>query len=250
MIEEIKLEFLSYCVEIFDNIPSTNTYLCDRVKKEILGKTLVIAREQSGGRGRMGRTFHSPKDAGLYMSLLLPLENVKESEGLTIRIGVALYHALKRQFPDLSPTLKWVNDIYVENKKLAGILVEGVTRVDGVFCAVVGVGMNFLNAAFPEELKEKVTSIEMETGEKCAPISFVRVLLLEIEKQLLAPFSSVLEGYRENSYLKGKKLLVLPHNKEAYSAKYVDIDESGSLVVETETGEKIVLFSGDVSVKW
>ena len=249
MIEQIKRALATYRVEIFDEIVSTNTYLCQLAKQENIEKMLVVARGQTGGRGRRGRTFHSPKDAGLYMSLLLPLENITESEGLTLRTGVALHRAIIKVFPKIQPSLKWVNDIYVGDKKLAGILVEGVTRPDGVFCAVIGIGMNFLRAAFPVELADRVTSIEHETGESILPLSFVIDLVRELESAWKCPFSDVIETYRTHAYLKGKNLTVLPHQDESYSAKYVDIDERGSLIVEKENGERITLFSGDVSVK-
>ena len=238
-----------YTIEVFDEIPSTNTYLMEKAKKENITKNIVLARSQTGGRGRMGRTFYSPMDAGLYMSLLLPLASIEESEGLTLRIGVALYHALKEMFPSFCPSLKWVNDIYVGDRKLAGILVEGVRRVDGTFCAVVGIGINFLKSSFPEELAPRVTSVEDEIGEKCLPFSFVTPLVLAIEKEWNASLSSVIATYRQHSYLQGKTLTVLPYGKEEYTAEYVDIDENGALVVRTEQGEEQHLFTGDVSVK-
>lgn len=249
MLTKIKEELSDYTVEVFDTISSTNTYLTRLAKKEKIEKRIAVALEQTGGRGRMGRTFHSPRGAGLYMSLLYPLSDVSECEGLTVRVGVALFQVLEKRFPTLSPTLKWVNDIYIGDKKLAGILVEGVTRVDGKFCAVIGIGMNVLACAFPDDLRHRVTSIESETGEQLSPLSFVRELTKEIEEALATPFSSLLALYREHSYLKGKDLLVLPHSGEAYSAVYVDVDEKGGLLVKKEDGEIVTLSSGDVSVK-
>ena len=238
-----------YKIEIFDEIVSTNTYLVEKAKRENIGKTIALARSQTGGRGRLGRTFLSPRDAGLYMTVLLPLSKIEESDGLTLRIGAALREAVEEMFPRVFPKIKWVNDIYVGERKLAGILVEGVTRVDGTFCAVIGVGMNFLESAFPEELAHRVTSIEGETGEKHSPLSFVVPLVKHMEAWLNAPFSSVVEMYRSYGYLKGKQLTVLPHGKEEYTAEYVDIDESGALIVRVENGETQRLFTGDVSVK-
>ena len=249
MIEEIQLALPQYHIELFDEIVSTNTYLVQKAKTEPVGKTIALARLQTGGRGRMGRTFHSPKSAGLYMTMLLPLSDIQESEGLTMRVGVALYHALTEQYPSLSPTLKWVNDIYVKEKKLAGILVEGVTRCDGVFCAVIGIGVNLLKSAFPEELIDRVTSIEGELTEKPEPFSLVLPLTRKIEEWLSNPFSKVIEEYRNHSYLKGKSLYVMPHGKDMYIAEYVEIDESGALIIKTEGGEIQRLFTGDVSVK-
>ena len=249
MTEHIKQALDPYRVEIFEKIASTNTYLCEEAKHKNIEKTLVIAREQTGGRGRRGRSFHSPKDAGLYMSLLLPLGSVSASEGLTLRVGVALYHALKKAFPKLKPSLKWVNDIYIDDKKLAGILVEGVTRPDGVFCAVVGIGINLLRASFPKELEGRVTSIENETGERILPLTFAEELVKALDDAWKYPFLDVIEVYRTHAYLKGKGLLVLPHEGEKYSAEYVDIDENGSLIVKKENGQIVTLFSGDVSVK-
>lgn len=249
MQNEQNIALPGFCVEIFPVIESTNTYLREKAKQENIGKTIVLAHEQTGGRGRMGRSFHSPKDAGLYMSMLLPLGSVSESDGLTLRIGVALYHAIKGRFPNLAPTLKWVNDIYIRDKKLAGILVEGTTRPDGTFCAVVGVGMNFLATAFPKQLESIATSIESETGEKATPFSFVEELVREIEKALKTPLCEVTEVYRTHAYLKGKRLLILPHGRESYGGEYVGIDENGALVIRKENGELVTLFSGDVSVK-
>ena len=238
-----------YKIEIFDEIVSTNTYLVEKAKKENIGKTIALARSQTGGRGRLGRTFLSPRDAGLYMTVLLPLSKIEESDGLTLRIGAALREAVAERFACIMPMVKWVNDIYVGERKLAGILVEGVTRMDGTFCAVIGIGMNFLESAFPEELAHRVTSIEGETGEKHSPLSFVAPLIKHMEAWLSVPLSHVIEVYRTYGYLKGKQLTVLPHGKEEYTAEYIDIDESGALIVRVESGETQRLFTGDVSVK-
>ena len=238
-----------YKIEIFDEIPSTNTYLAEKARKDNIGKAIAIARSQTGGRGRMGRTFLSPRDAGLYMTVLLPLSGIEESDGLTLRVGAALHEALCEVFPRILPKVKWVNDIYVADRKLAGILVEGVTRPDGTFCAVIGVGMNFLESAFPEELIHRVTSIEGECGERHSPLSFVLPLMKHLERWLSEPFFRVTQKYRDNGYLKGKVLTVLPHGKEEYTAEYVDIDDTGALIVRTPDGTLQRLFTGDVSVK-
>ncbi len=248
--ETLKTQLQNLCdIVVFDTIPSTNSYLRERVQNENLGCTLVLAEEQTSGRGRLGRSFHSPRASGIYMSLLLPLDNTIDPQKLTVCTGVALLDTLKMCCPTISPLIKWVNDIYIKDKKVAGILVEGVYRPDGVFCAIVGIGINIKETAFPEELSRIATSLQEHLGECPERTALICALVRSFFSCLREDFSCVLSRYKEHSYLIGREVFVMPHGADIYEAKAVDIDENGALVVLLNNGEYRTLSSGDVSVR-
>lgn len=124
--------------------------------------TVVIADAQSAGRGRHGRTWASPSDAGLYMSIIMrpPAHAVSL---LTIAAGVALADGIQAA-TGLQPLLKWPNDVYIGGRKLAGILAEAGASSAGVQYVVVGCGINLMPAAYPPDVAARATSIESELG--------------------------------------------------------------------------------------
>ena len=236
-------------VECFDCIPSTNLYARERLSKEELGISLFLADAQSAGRGRLGRSFHSPSGAGVYMSLVLPLDQIRSPETLTVVAGVALCEVLEEMFPTLSPSIKWVNDIYAADKKLAGILVEGVYSASGTPYAIIGIGINCQKSAFPEELADIATDIATCTGEAVDPAELICALTNRLLDALESDFSAVLTAYRAHSYLLGKEVTVHPHASESYVATAHSIDASGRLIVRLSDGTEQVLSSADVSVR-
>ena len=236
-------------VECFDLIPSTNLYARELLSKKDLGVSLFIAEAQSAGRGRLGRSFHSPIGAGIYMTLALPLERLGHPELLTVSTGVALCRVLERTCPTLSPSIKWVNDIYANEKKLAGILVEGVFSALGNPYALIGVGINCTDGSFSSELADIATDIHAVTGVRVERTELVCQITNELLLQLRRDFSEVVNEYRERSYLLGKEITVHPHGGVPYPALVETVDDEGRLVVRLSDGKIDVLSSADVSVR-
>lgn len=236
-------------VECFGLIPSTNLYARERLAREELGVSLFVAEAQSAGRGRLGRSFLSPEGVGIYMTLVLPLESLPSPETLTVTAGVALCRVLESTYPTLSPSIKWVNDIYARDKKIAGILVEGVFSTNANPYAIVGIGINCSDGSFPEELAEIATDISSITREKVDRTDLICKITNELMAQLGRDFSELVNDYRARSYLCGKQIVVHPHEGDPYPALAQTVDEEGRLVVRLSDGTTEALSSAIVSVK-
>lgn len=213
--------------------------------------TLVCARSQTQGRGRLGRKFHSPDADGIYMSLILrPKLPAQRAVMITSMTAVAVARAIER-LADVQVQIKWVNDLYIGGKKVCGILCEAGVDVESgqLEYAVVGIGVNTARAEFPEELREIATSV----GNVCGAEISKNRLIAEICRCMEELYGQLEDGAfmeesRARSNVIGQDVVVL-RGDERFLARAVDIDDEGSLVVETAEGIQTV-HSGEVSVRW
>ena len=211
----------------------------NRVAKELARQgaphgTAVLAERQTAGRGRLGRAFFSP-EGGLYLSVILYPQCPPEDRVLmTPMASVAVCRALE-QICDVSPGIKWVNDLYLGGKKLCGILCEGCG--DAV---IVGIGLNLYTpeGGFPAEIPATALDVPVDR----------RALAEAIRQQLLQP-GEFLAEYRERCLLLGKTVTVHPVMGEAYAARAVELDDRCRLVVESCRGRE-TLDSGEASVRF
>ena len=233
-------------LHIFDSLDSTNSE-AKRYARSCPDKTpaVFIAREQTGGRGRLGRSFLSQRDAGLYISFLLyPRDKAEDSLIITARAAVATARATER-VAKISPEIKWVNDIYVKGKKLAGILCEGELCEDGTLAfMVVGIGINMCDRSLGEELDKIATNIEREAGQRVSLESLAAELIYEI----FSYNGDFLKEYRRRCTMLGKEITVKPLFDKEYTAKAVEISDTGGLIIE-KNGETRHLLSAEVSVR-
>jgi len=213
--------------------------------------TIVLAEKQSGGRGRYGRQFHSPP-GGIYMSFILRAEQLRFDTPtlITAFAAVAVCEAIEA-VSDRLPRIKWVNDIYLDNKKICGILTEAVTDFEsgGIQWMVVGIGINFNTREdeFPAELRSIATSV-FPSGD--ASVTRNR-LIAEVANRLIyldQPIADViLSKYKQRMMMLGNVVTVVG-TSEQYQATAVDIDDTGKLVVETVNGERRALSSGEIRI--
>ncbi|MDO4710991.1 MAG: biotin--[acetyl-CoA-carboxylase] ligase [Peptostreptococcaceae bacterium] len=236
-------------VLVLESTGSTNS---DAKKLAIDGAphgTIIVANEQTQGRGRFGRTFFSPKEKGIYLSLVLrPNMNIQEVTFSTILTVVAVCRAIKK-FTDEKVEVKWVNDLYIEGRKVCGILTELVSDMESgeVDFIVVGVGMN-VNAAiedFPKELQEIAGSVHASGSNRNEIIAGISVQIMDIFENF--SLNEIIQEYRELQMILGKKIRY-EKNGETIEGIAKDIDQQGGLVVHVE-GEDIILRSGEVSVR-
>ena len=245
-----KTEFVSE-VHIFSELDSTNRYLKELAKEGAKEGTVIIANKQSAGRGRLGRSFFSPEGTGIYMSILLrPNMDLQKSVRITSMTAVAVARAIEK-VSGIEAKIKWVNDIFLNNKKVCGILTEsGIDATTGTLeYAVLGIGINVGNIQFPEELKEIATSICNE----CNRVVQREELIVEILKELEIWYPSIFDGSflkesRKRSILLGKDILVVGSGEKDYKAKALDFDDMGHLWIEKE-GKKEMLHSGEISIR-
>lgn len=247
----LKDEFKDIPITVYKTINSTNTEAKMSAMQNAGHGTVILSEEQTSGRGRMGRSFYSPSESGIYMSIILkPDLNIADSVLITTAAAVAVCIAIDK-FTNLEPKIKWVNDIYINDKKVCGILTEAVTDVESgtVNSVIVGIGLNVKAAIFPSELKEIAGSIFNPNEDSCIR----NQLAAEIINNILDVCGSLedrtfLEFYKERSMIIGEKIRYLKNNQwfEGYAE---DIDKFGGLVVFHDDGHKEVLHSGEISVR-
>lgn len=237
-------------IDIFKTIDSTNNFAKSLAQLGAEHGTTVISEVQSQGKGRMGRSFHSPIGLGIYMSVVLrPKLSVEHSLLITSCAAVAVAEAIEK-VTGLECNIKWVNDIYVGNKKLCGILTEAAVNVEqgGLDYAVVGIGLNVHNPSFPKQLSDIATSLYMETGEKFSKSMLVAEILNSLEAHLEnIRDKSFIEDYRRRSNLIGKRIEIT-HNDEVTQAECIGIDEICRLLVRYDNGEEKALMSGTIRI--
>jgi len=211
--------------------------------------TVILAEEQTAGRGRYGKSFYSPKGTGIYLSIIARLGlSFSDAVMITTAAGVAVCKTIE-EVSDLEPRIKWVNDIFLNGKKICGIGTEAVSNIESgtVESVIVGVGINFKTSEFPEDLKQ----IAGPLFQKDFPLTrnaFAAVLINNLLEMFAAlPEKSFIEEYRSRSLILGKEIMFLEKNLW-YSAKAVGIDDKGGLVIETD-GKIRTLTSGEVSIR-
>jgi len=236
----------------FDSLPSTNLEAARRAVEGAPEGLCVVAGEQTAGRGRHQRQWVSPKDAGLYFSIILrPRFEQSVWPLLTLMTAIAVHDALLDAC-SLETDIKWPNDILVNEKKLCGILAETVETCLGR-AVVVGIGINLTSKSFSPDLYGVASSVEDATskspGVEVVLAALVRVLITHY--QLLqrrgGPEVIVGEWCARSSYATGKRIRV-SENNENFSAITRGLERDGALRVETDDGEIRIVRAGDVTV--
>lgn len=242
-------------VHCFESVDSTNNYLRELAINEAPDGQVVIANEQTSGRGRRGRSFTSFKDKGIYLSILFrPDSKPSDTTAITAWAAVAVNNAIEAVC-GIRPGIKWVNDLVINQKKLCGILTEmSIESESGqVQYVMIGIGVNVneLEADFSDGLGKIATSLALETGK-----TFCRAkLAAEIIKQLDSMCSDwphakqvYLDSYRKDNITTGKEIIVIKKSEEK-EAVAVDITDDFALQVRYKDGESEVLSSGEVSIR-
>jgi BirA family biotin operon repressor/biotin-[acetyl-CoA-carboxylase] ligase len=232
-------------IAIFDELDSTNGYL-KAYPKENRTPVAIIARRQSAGRGTRGRSFSS-NEGGLYMSVLLYPEARGTDAGLlTSYAAVCVMRALRRITPHGRLSIKWVNDIYLDDRKLCGILCESGLCPDGrIDYTVIGIGLNILGAAIPDKLSGIAASLDEIMSDLPTPDELCELILSEIISDI-SEFDSVTVSreYAEASYLDGKRIEVFGRGR----ATALMLDPERRLIVKFDTGEEEHLLSADIKL--
>ena len=231
----------------FDSLPSTNTEAARQASLGAAEGLCVVAREQTAGRGRRERAWVSPKDAGLYFSIVLrPRTDAREWPLITLAAAVAASDALEDACA-LPTDIKWPNDLLAAGRKLCGILAETIEGGAGR-AVVLGVGINLTNRAFPTEILAAATSVEEQTGR--APDS--EQLLAALTRQLArryaheGPRAIVNEWEARSTYARGRSVRVALA-EETFEGITRGLEPDGALRVETDAGLIRIVRAGDVT---
>lgn len=244
----INTKFIGRKIYYFDTVSSTMDVAFQFGVKGAPEGTLILAETQTKGRGRLGRSWVSPKYKGIYLSLLLrPKILPNQTPILTLLSAVSACEAIKT-VTGLDPQIKWPNDVLIHHKKLGGILTELNAEMDEVRFIVIGIGLNVNNDK--KSLISAATSLKEQKKENINRIELLREILhkIEINYLLLQEKGSraIIEKWREHNITLGKRIKVASH-KEHLEGQALDIDMDGTLLLRKDSGvvEKVV--SGDVA---
>lgn len=250
--KKLKSKILGKEVLSYRSLGSTNQ-LAFRLAEAGVGEgTLIVADEQTQGRGRMGRSWHSPPGLGLWTSVILrPNIPPFKAPGLSICAGLALAQTI-RKLTGLDARIKWPNDCLINGLKVGGILLELSAELDRTNFVIAGIGVNVnhLPKDFPEKLSGRATSVRIEWGEEISRLKLLTSFLqrfesvyLDFKKKGLSPQRQLIKKF---SSLLGKKVAVR-FGRGRIEGLAQDIDDNGSLVIMTPKGERVVR-AGEVTV--
>lgn len=234
----------------FETIDSTNDYAKKVVLKESEG-TVIISEEQTKGKGRIGRQWHSKSKDGVWMSIILKPDMIpQKSTFITLIAGASIAKALNDL--GVETTIKWPNDIIINNKKVAGILTELSAEIERINYIVLGIGINVKTTEFSQEISEIATSLYKE-GYKISRVDIIRKILKEFEILYLQYINKdskeeTLDICRQYSAIIGKDVYLIK-GEEKELVRCLDINQEGNLIVRTKNNIIREIISGEVSIR-
>ncbi|MFQ9310970.1 MAG: biotin--[acetyl-CoA-carboxylase] ligase [Paraclostridium sordellii] len=250
IVHELNTDFIGREIVHFESIDSTNNY-AKNVANEKVDGTVIISEEQLGGRGRLGKKWHSRKYDGIWMSIILkPDISPMDAPFITLIAGASIVKALDNL--GIKSTIKWPNDIILNNKKVCGILTELSAEIERVNYIVLGIGINVKTLDFPEDIKNIATSIKKESYE-ASRVDIIRNILEEFEKNYIdytvnGDKSKTLDICRKFSAIINKEIYIIKNNEKEI-VKCIDINSDGNLIIQDKEGNKKEIVSGEVSIR-
>lgn len=239
----------------FDTIDSTNTRAKELAAQGAPHGTVLIANRQTGGRGRRGRSFHSPAGTGIYMSVILrPNCPPAQLMHLTCAAAVAMCDAVEAA-AGIRPGIKWTNDLVCGSRKIAGILTElGLSPTGMVDYAIIGVGINCsqTESDFPEDIRSIAGSLHTVTGKEIDRAKVAAAMMdafFLMSEHLLTEKQVILARYRERCITLGREVSIVKADGNIRHGTALDIDEEGALIVRFSTGLTEIVNSGEVSIR-
>lgn len=248
----LSTKILGQVVHYFPQVGSTNDVARKLAQQGADEGTLVVAEEQTSGRGRRGRNWLSPAGTGIFASLVLrPNLLPAQAPVLTLTAAVAGAEAI-RQLTNLPVGIKWPNDLLINGRKVAGILTEISAEIDSIFYVIIGIGINVNTNSFPDELKDIATSLAREGGQAVSRQRLLQLFLLRLEKWYYSLLEGgqdkVLDRWRELSVTLGRQVTIFSPNFTVQGLA-LDIDQEGALLLQTADHKIVRILSGDVSLR-
>lgn len=249
----IKDDYKSITIDVLDSVDSTNNV----AKRKTFFKNeryyLVVSREQTSGRGRMGRSFFSPKDKGIYMTLSVKLNKpIEKMTKITTATSLFVLDSIKN-IAGIGCKIKWINDLYYNDKKICGILTESINDVETgiVHVLIIGIGINIDNNLedIPDDLKNKMGALFNNSvyGDFDKNKLISNIVNLILDNIFSIDELNYIERYKENSMVIGKNIKYILNGQE-YKGQVFDIDENGSLIVKNDNESTKTLSSGEISI--
>lgn len=239
-----------FTIHHYTTIGSTNDQL--KAMLDAPEFTCVTAEEQTAGRGRRERSWHSAPGDGLYLSVLLrPEIDANKTPLLSLLAAVAVAETiLGFQISNLRLDIKWPNDVLVNDRKVSGILIESTSTPNEAPRFIIGIGVNLNHPSFPSELSEIATSLQIECGERFDVASFRNALLDRLafwyEELRQHRLRKILQRWQElSSYARGKQVIVIFDHEEVCGAT-VGLNDSGALLLKIASGEIRTILAGEI----
>lgn len=239
-----------YDIHLVHSVDSTNNVLKKLAAEGTEDGYILIAEEQTAGKGRQGRSFFSPK-SGIYMSLLIrPEVSPEKTLFYTTAAGVAVCRAIERETRNKAQ-IKWVNDVYIGMRKICGILVESSIRSGRTEWAVIGMGVNITPPAggFPPQIADRACALFEQNAPEDFYCRFAAAMAEELYNVLHDNRRKISDEYRRRSMVIGMDVIAYSGSGEERKCKVIDVDDNAQLIVEYENGEKGRLYSGEVRIK-
>lgn len=234
-------------ITIFQATDSTSTQAKKALSDGLASNAIFAAVEQTNGRGRFGKSFFSPKSTGLYFSIVLhPDAPLRDSVAITAAAAVAVCEVIESATKK-HPQIKWVNDIFISDKKVCGILTEAISDFESgrVQSVIVGIGINLTTEQFPEEIRDIAASV----GERLDKNRFIAETFNRLKAYCeCIEDKQFMQKYRDRSYVLGR-CITFNRNGRDYVATAQSISDDGALSVITDEGEEMLLQSGEISIK-
>jgi len=239
-------------VRILSQVDSTNEEIRRNLNKNTPEGLVVIADQQTHGKGRLGRSWHSEPGTGLYLSALLrPVMSIENLACITLMAGLATASAIRQQISTWVK-LKWPNDILLNGKKIAGILCECITDSGKNPAVITGIGINLSHTHFPESIKDTATSLKLETGKNVSrediALSLLQNLDSEYENFLQGKIESLIQRWTQQTDMFGNTITVYQKEKIRVGTA-MGLDPHGKLILQTPKGEQMLIESGEISFK-
>lgn len=248
----LKTKIIGQNLIVLDSVGSTNDYLKKLGNEGCPNGTVVAAREQTKGKGRLGRAWQTKKDDGITFSILLrPSLAPGEVSAITPLVGLAVCKAI-REYTHLDCMIKWPNDIIIGKKKLVGILTEMSAEFDAVEYIITGIGINVNHTMFPEEISHKATSILLETGKHIDSNELFACVLKYIEDELIKTefklSKNIVDEYTQICATVGKNV-AFQRGVRTVNGIAAGIESNGELKVMLSDGSVCLVNSGEVTVQ-
>lgn len=242
-------------IHVYDSVTSTNSEAKRLALEGAADGTLVVSGQQTAGRGRLGRSFYSPKE-GIYLSVIIrPRFDVSKSVLITCAAAVAVAESVK-EIAGKDARIKWVNDVYVNDRKVCGILTEGITDFESgqIEAVIIGIGVNTDVSNFPDDLKRIAGAVD---GDYSASELAGAIASRTIDYAHTIEERTFIDSYRSMSTVIGKKITVYkgqykvnPEDEiEGVTAEVKNIDNDGRLIVVYEDGTEEALSSGEITIR-
>lgn len=248
----MKTNWLGHEIVYMDSVPSTNVWAKNHLTKLKHG-TLVLAEEQTQGRGRLGRSWESSKGEGIWMTLVLRPELPMDEGAKMTQMAAAAMHLAVTAVTGLQVQIKWPNDLMVADKKICGILTEMTGELTRLECLLVGIGINVNQEKFSEDLVHTAASLHQLTGFKVERTLLLNSFLSEFEILyedyiVRHQYERVLEIVRKHSCLLNRRVNV-QRGESCLPATALQVAEDGRLEVQFDDGNRELLSGGEVSVR-